>query len=203
MSVRGRPLNFNINRENGYSDTSSSCNGKEDSATSMAALDKRMATMKQDFTSALTKISSKENEKFNLIFSILSELQQRQAQLEDSVRSLKTQGTGGQATSAPVVANQPDPAATGNEAMQSYAVMQDGTQAVFAPMVFVQQMPQPMVMQFVGQAPVNEDYSWSTDMQKPEQVMPVAAQMSPMSDHNTMSEVADMQPNEQGQAPEA
>jgi len=159
--------------------------------------------MKQDFTSALTKISSKENEKFNLIFSILSELQQRQAQLEDSVRSLKTQGTGGQATSAPVVANQPDPAATGNEAMQSYAVMQDGTQAVFAPMVFVQQMPQPMVMQFVGQAPVNEDYSWSTDMQKPEQVMPVAAQMSPMSDHNTMSEVADMQPNEQGQAPEA
>jgi len=54
-------------------------------------LEKRVAGVQSDFTTAIHKISEKENEKFDLIFAILSELQQRQAHLEDSVRSLKAQ----------------------------------------------------------------------------------------------------------------
>jgi len=57
-------------------------------------LEKRMSAMQQDFTQALHKISEKENEKFDLIFAILSELQSRQAQLEESVRALKSQYSG-------------------------------------------------------------------------------------------------------------
>jgi hypothetical protein len=57
----------------------------------IAGLEKRVAGVTQDFTQAIHKISEKENEKFDLIFAILSELQQRQAHLEESVRSLKAQ----------------------------------------------------------------------------------------------------------------
>jgi len=60
----------------------------------VGALEKRMSVMQEDFTQALHKINEKENEKFDLIFAILSELQSRQAQLEESVRSLKTQYNG-------------------------------------------------------------------------------------------------------------
>lgn len=62
----------------------------------IADLEKRVAGVQQDFSSAIHKISEKENEKFDLIFAILSELQQRQAHLEDSVRSLKAQYGPGQ-----------------------------------------------------------------------------------------------------------
>jgi len=54
-------------------------------------IEKRLSGMQQDFTHAIHKVSEKENEKFDLIFAILSELQQRQAHLEESVRSLKAQ----------------------------------------------------------------------------------------------------------------
>mmetsp|Transcript_12202 Transcript_12202/g.22518 ORF Transcript_12202/g.22518 Transcript_12202/m.22518 type:complete len:189 (-) Transcript_12202:206-772(-) len=178
MAVRGRLQDENtVPRDTGNSDTPSSGAGKElESATSIS-FDKRVSSMKQDITQALAKISSKENEKFNLIFSILSELQQRQAQLEDSVRALKAQrqsGTNNQAAPMPhVVGNQTDAAGAGTEAMQTYTVMQDGTQAVMAPVVFVQQMPQPMLMQFVGQAPV-EEQQWSAapDGQPQTEAMP-------------------------------
>merc|ERR1719371_77199 len=57
----------------------------------LSGLEKRLTGVQQDFTQAIHKISEKENEKFDLIFAILSELQQRQAHLEESVRSLKAQ----------------------------------------------------------------------------------------------------------------
>jgi len=62
----------------------------------LLGLEKRLSGVQQDFTQAIHKISEKENEKFDLIFAILSELQTRQANLEESVRSLKTQYCGGQ-----------------------------------------------------------------------------------------------------------
>mmetsp|Transcript_17718 Transcript_17718/g.32071 ORF Transcript_17718/g.32071 Transcript_17718/m.32071 type:complete len:216 (+) Transcript_17718:110-757(+) len=215
MSVRGRTLNHAVNGENNYSDTSSSCNGKELDSGTPASWDKRMAEMKQDFTQTLTKVSSKENEKFNLIFSILSELQQRQAQLEESVRSIQAQcqntgnvgGQAQQAVSVPVVSNQPEATSNGagNEAMQPYTVMQDGTQAVFTQMVFVQQMPQPMVMQFVGQAPNEEYQQWgNADIQKADQVIPVAATMAVMGDQTNMpEEAAEAVPAEEEPRPDA
>lgn len=57
----------------------------------ISGIDKRLAGVQQDFTQQIHKMSEKENEKFDLIFAILSELQTRQAQLEESVRSLKAQ----------------------------------------------------------------------------------------------------------------
>jgi hypothetical protein len=59
-------------------------------------LEKRVSGVQQELSTALHKMSEKENEKFDLIFAILSELQSRQAQLEESVRSLKAQYGGGQ-----------------------------------------------------------------------------------------------------------
>jgi len=63
----------------------------------LVSLDNRISTMQQDFTAELRKISGKESEKFDLIFAILSELQNRQGQLEESVRSFKVgySNTGG------------------------------------------------------------------------------------------------------------
>jgi len=52
-------------------------------------LEKRLDNVKHDFAQQLEKIGGKETEKFDLIFAILTELQSRQAQLEESVRSLK------------------------------------------------------------------------------------------------------------------
>lgn len=59
----------------------------------LSELDKRITSMQTDLNAALHKISGKENEKFDLIFSILTELQNRQGQLEDTVRSLKAQAS--------------------------------------------------------------------------------------------------------------
>eukprot|EP00931_Biecheleriopsis_adriatica_P087779 TRINITY_DN621_c0_g1_i1.p1 TRINITY_DN621_c0_g1~~TRINITY_DN621_c0_g1_i1.p1 ORF type:complete len:353 (-),score=80.97 TRINITY_DN621_c0_g1_i1:164-1222(-) len=66
-------------------------NGSAGPQAALAEIEKQVVSMKQDFTSSLHKVGEKENEKFDLIFSILTELQTRQAQLEDSVRALKTQ----------------------------------------------------------------------------------------------------------------
>jgi len=68
--------------------------------TVVSELEKRLSGVQQDFTQQLHKISEKENEKFDLIFAILSELQSRQAQLEESVRTLKAQYGGGQMVGA-------------------------------------------------------------------------------------------------------
>lgn len=63
-------------------------------------LEKRLDSVKQDFSQQIEKIGGKETEKFDLIFAILTELQSRQAQLEESVRSLKTQLCGPQQAGA-------------------------------------------------------------------------------------------------------
>eukprot|EP00401_Gymnodinium_catenatum_P009642 CAMPEP_0117466816 /NCGR_PEP_ID=MMETSP0784-20121206/5336_1 /TAXON_ID=39447 /ORGANISM="" /LENGTH=288 /DNA_ID=CAMNT_0005260767 /DNA_START=28 /DNA_END=892 /DNA_ORIENTATION=- len=47
--------------------------------------------MQQEMNQAIHDVTTKDNEKFDLIFSILMELQRRQAQLEESVRGLKAQ----------------------------------------------------------------------------------------------------------------
>merc|ERR1719183_988874 len=72
----------------------------------ISGLEKRMAGVQQDFTTAIHKVSEKENEKFDLIFAILSELQQRQANLEESVRSLKAQYGNGQCMGNQQMGNQ-------------------------------------------------------------------------------------------------
>lgn len=69
-------------------------NGSEEqviSASLIGAFEKKITSVQQEMSSSLQEATSKENEKFDLIFSILIELQRRQAQLEESVRSLKTQ----------------------------------------------------------------------------------------------------------------
>ncbi|CAE8723091.1 unnamed protein product, partial [Polarella glacialis] len=80
---------------NGVAHTNVVANGCPQAA--LADLEKKVADIHQDFSQSLHKVGEKENEKFDLIFAILTELQHRQAQLEESVRSLKAQ-FGGQAT---------------------------------------------------------------------------------------------------------
>jgi len=55
------------------------------------SLEKKIAAAHSDMSQALNNVTGKENEKFDLIFGILIELQRRQATLEESVRSLKSQ----------------------------------------------------------------------------------------------------------------
>mmetsp|Transcript_22799 Transcript_22799/g.50392 ORF Transcript_22799/g.50392 Transcript_22799/m.50392 type:complete len:399 (+) Transcript_22799:36-1232(+) len=57
----------------------------------VASLEKRICAVQADMNQALHEVTGKDNEKFDLIFSILTELQRRQAQLEESVRGLKAQ----------------------------------------------------------------------------------------------------------------
>lgn len=70
---------------------------KELTATS---LEKKITNMQEEMTQALQENTVKENEKFDLIFSILIELQRRQGQLEESVKSLKVQLDGGSGSTA-------------------------------------------------------------------------------------------------------
>jgi hypothetical protein len=63
-------------------------------------LEKRLDNVKHDFAQQLEKIGGKETEKFDLIFAILTELQSRQAQLEESVRTLKKELCGPQQAGA-------------------------------------------------------------------------------------------------------
>lgn len=63
-------------------------------------IDKKLSGLQTHFSQELQKINVKENEKFDLIFAILSELQTRQAALEETVRSLKVQHGGGQMVSS-------------------------------------------------------------------------------------------------------
>jgi len=64
---------------------------EEAPATSVAALEKKLNTVQAEMQQALQETTSKENEKFDLIFSILIELQTRQGKLEESVKQLKAQ----------------------------------------------------------------------------------------------------------------
>jgi len=65
--------------------------GRQGAAQAILKLEHRVLSVQEGFNQALLSISGKENEKFDLIFAILSELQNRQGQLEESVRSLKAQ----------------------------------------------------------------------------------------------------------------
>lgn len=55
----------------------------------LATLDKKLSNMQEDMQQAIQENAAKENEKFDLIFSILIELQRRQGQMEETVKSLK------------------------------------------------------------------------------------------------------------------
>ncbi|CAK9012417.1 unnamed protein product [Durusdinium trenchii] len=59
--------------------------------TTLSNLECRIDAMSQEFIDNLRKLGEKGNEKFDLIFSILTELQNRQAQLEETVRVLQNQ----------------------------------------------------------------------------------------------------------------
>lgn len=63
--------------------------------SAIASLETRIASVTQEMNQALNAVSGKENEKFDLIFSILIELQRKQHSLEESVRVLKNQLAGG------------------------------------------------------------------------------------------------------------
>eukprot|EP00929_Paragymnodinium_shiwhaense_P010069 TRINITY_DN114555_c0_g1_i1.p1 TRINITY_DN114555_c0_g1~~TRINITY_DN114555_c0_g1_i1.p1 ORF type:complete len:317 (+),score=86.94 TRINITY_DN114555_c0_g1_i1:41-952(+) len=52
-------------------------------------LEKQIVNVKRDMNQAIQEATTKDNEKFDLIFSILTELQRRQASLEESVRGLR------------------------------------------------------------------------------------------------------------------
>eukprot|EP00929_Paragymnodinium_shiwhaense_P101850 TRINITY_DN65038_c0_g2_i1.p2 TRINITY_DN65038_c0_g2~~TRINITY_DN65038_c0_g2_i1.p2 ORF type:complete len:278 (-),score=87.24 TRINITY_DN65038_c0_g2_i1:106-939(-) len=57
---------------------------------SFVKIESQLQDLQKDFTSALKAVGEKENKKFDLIFSILTELQGKQADLEKSVRQLQT-----------------------------------------------------------------------------------------------------------------
>jgi hypothetical protein len=87
---------------NGNTNNGTANNGKDQvlSPNQITSLEKTIASVQSDMNSALQEATAKENEKFDLIFSILIELQRRQAQLEESVKSLKAQ-YGGTSTATP------------------------------------------------------------------------------------------------------
>jgi hypothetical protein len=60
----------------------------EEMEAMMSMVEKRIDAVQKEFKQALHQKSQKENDKFDIIFNILSELQARHAQLEESVSSL-------------------------------------------------------------------------------------------------------------------
>lgn len=68
--------------------------GSEEEAIStrmLSALENKITALQQEMSEALHDATSKDTVKYDLIFSILIELQSRQGKLEESVRALKTQ----------------------------------------------------------------------------------------------------------------
>lgn len=72
-------------------DTGSKFNGGGREATEQAilGLEKQIVNVKRDMNTAIQEATTKDNEKFDLIFSILTELQRRQASMEESIRGLR------------------------------------------------------------------------------------------------------------------
>jgi len=150
-----------------------------------------------DFAQQLEKIGGKETEKFDLIFAILTELQSRQASLEESVRSLKAQfcapqspGASSGTSMAPQLSGQfagnmngngqfspsgqqnfvpTGPNISAQQPMQFAGVMQpDGSQAIFTP------VPQMVLMQ----SPTNSTMPYAVpQMMSPAGGMSMNAQM--------------------------
>jgi len=69
-------------------------NGHSDALpeAAIASLEKKIENVAQETTQAISDATSKENEKFELIMSILQELQRRQGELEENVRQLRSRG---------------------------------------------------------------------------------------------------------------
>jgi hypothetical protein len=61
------------------------------SSSDLAAFEKRVYGAQQEMQQMVHDVTAKDNQKFDLIFGILQEIQTRQQKLEDSVRSLKSQ----------------------------------------------------------------------------------------------------------------
>lgn len=66
--------------------------------SALADLERKMNDVKEEFNKALMLLSEKENQKFDLIFAILTELQSKQPQLEQTLQSLSQQISAGQVT---------------------------------------------------------------------------------------------------------
>jgi hypothetical protein len=157
--------------------------------TSLAALDKKISVAQAEMNQALQDATTKENEKFDLIFSILLELQNRQGKLEESVKSLKAQ-LDCNAQQTPMSSNgnsmqvngQPMAFVAGQMGMNQQfqgMVSPDGSGSYFTPVMmvpqtgvpvhFVQQMvgpgvvmqamPQQMV-QFIAPAQASDGFQW-------------------------------------------
>jgi len=69
-------------------------NGDELAEVVVSRLEKHLTSVHKEFMTALHQKSQKENDKFDLIFGILSELQSRQGHLEDLVGNLTAQHQG-------------------------------------------------------------------------------------------------------------
>lgn len=74
-----------------YSDSGSKFAGsREGPEQAILGIEKQIVNVKRDMNQAIQEATTKDNEKFDLIFSILTELQRRQASLEESIRGLKS-----------------------------------------------------------------------------------------------------------------
>eukprot|EP00931_Biecheleriopsis_adriatica_P103062 TRINITY_DN77950_c0_g1_i1.p1 TRINITY_DN77950_c0_g1~~TRINITY_DN77950_c0_g1_i1.p1 ORF type:complete len:348 (+),score=107.49 TRINITY_DN77950_c0_g1_i1:57-1046(+) len=71
--------------------TQSGFKDQKEAVTTIAGLEQMLAATQTEMNQALQDTTSKEKEKFDLIFSILTELQNRQGKLEESLKSLKAQ----------------------------------------------------------------------------------------------------------------
>lgn len=132
--------------------------------TSLAALDKKLSVAQAEMNKALQEATTKENEKFDLIFSILLELQTRQRKLEESVKSLKahlednvqqTQMSSNGNSSNMQVNGQPMAFVAGPMGMNQQfqgMVSPDGSASYFTPVMMVPQtgVPVHFMPQMVG-----------------------------------------------------
>jgi len=155
-----------------HSSVNSGNRGGTSSAATLAEVEKRIAAMQHDFKQALHKVNGKDNEKFDLIFAILSELQNRQAQLEETVRMLKAQCSApmSSAGSGQVSSGQ-QPFVPRSDSSQSYSSMGGqmghGGQHMFAAVPQVLVVPSPTgAMQTMDGYPMQQLMSPTGAMQQ-------------------------------------
>lgn len=146
--------NYRSSNREGYGSTG---DASQVSQAALASLDKRISSVHHDLNSALQEVTSKENEKFDLIFSILVELQKRQAQLEESVRTVKAQ-----LNSAPCM---DQPSQVGSPQQQGQQPGQQRGQQAPTPsgQQVSGQMGPPMGGYMGGQVPMNQQYVAASD----------------------------------------
>jgi len=87
-AAKGQASNTSTN------DQSPSSSSQPEEVT-VASLEKKLSTFQEEMNKALEESSQKEKKKFDLIFSILTELQTRQTQLDQSLKMLKDHVTNG------------------------------------------------------------------------------------------------------------